>query len=125
MQDAARPMDRMYRHQRHFYDATRKFYLLGRDRLIADINPPARRQRARNRLRHRAQSVARARQSGRRQAYGIDVSSEMLATARRSIEGAGLQGRIRLAQADATAFDPANCSAWRLSTGFSSHMLCR
>ena len=29
--DAAGLMDRMYRHQRHFYDATRKFYLLGRD----------------------------------------------------------------------------------------------
>ena len=27
-------MDRLYRRQRHFYDVTRKHYLLGRDRLI-------------------------------------------------------------------------------------------
>ena len=31
MSDAAALMDRMYRHQRHIYDLTRKFYLLGRD----------------------------------------------------------------------------------------------
>ena len=29
--NAAGLMDRMYRFQRHIYDATRKFYLLGRD----------------------------------------------------------------------------------------------
>ncbi len=33
-------MDRVYRHQRHFYDATRKYYLLGRDPMIAGLNPP-------------------------------------------------------------------------------------
>ncbi|HSO42957.1 MAG TPA: hypothetical protein VLR47_08995, partial [Rhodospirillales bacterium] len=33
-------MDRIYRHQRHLYDATRKYYLLGRDQLIADLAPP-------------------------------------------------------------------------------------
>ena len=27
-------MDDVYRYQRHIYDASRKFYLLGRDRLI-------------------------------------------------------------------------------------------
>ena len=32
--DTAQRMDRMYRYQRHIYDATRKFYLLGRDGLI-------------------------------------------------------------------------------------------
>lgn len=30
-------MDRMYRFQRHFYDASRKYYLLGRDRLISEM----------------------------------------------------------------------------------------
>ncbi len=30
-------MDRMYRFQRCFYDLTRKFYLLGRDRLICEM----------------------------------------------------------------------------------------
>ncbi len=31
-------MDRMYRYQRYFYDLTRKYYLLGRDQLIAQMN---------------------------------------------------------------------------------------
>lgn len=31
-------MDRMYRFQRHFYDVSRKYYLLGRDRLISEMN---------------------------------------------------------------------------------------
>jgi S-adenosylmethionine-diacylgycerolhomoserine-N-methlytransferase len=30
-------MDRMYRHQRYFYDLTRKYYLLGRDKLLAEM----------------------------------------------------------------------------------------
>lgn len=34
---AYRRMDRMYRFQRHFYDVSRKYYLLGRDRLIAEM----------------------------------------------------------------------------------------
>ena len=41
MPDAFEDMDRMYRLQRYFYDATRKYYLLGRDRLLneMDIQP--------------------------------------------------------------------------------------
>ena len=31
-------MDRMYRHQRYFYDLTRKYYLLGRDRLLSEMD---------------------------------------------------------------------------------------
>ena len=33
-------MDAIYRTQRHFYDLTRKYYLLGRDRLIRRLDPP-------------------------------------------------------------------------------------
>ena len=32
---AAEKMDGIHRHQRFIYDATRRYYLLGRDRLIA------------------------------------------------------------------------------------------
>src|SRR5258705_12381745 len=31
-------MDKAYRRQRHFYDLTRKYYLLGRDRLLRQLN---------------------------------------------------------------------------------------
>ena len=41
MSSAASAMDRMYRRQRHIYDASRKFYLLGRDRVIDALAPPA------------------------------------------------------------------------------------
>ena len=34
-------MDRIYRRQRHVYDVTRKYYLLGRDELIEGLAPPA------------------------------------------------------------------------------------
>lgn len=35
--EAFEKMDRMYRYQRYFYDLTRKYYLLGRDKLIAQM----------------------------------------------------------------------------------------
>ncbi len=37
MSEAFEKMDRMYRLQRHIYDPTRKFYLLGRDELLDEI----------------------------------------------------------------------------------------
>jgi S-adenosylmethionine-diacylgycerolhomoserine-N-methlytransferase len=106
MQDAAILMDKMYRHQRHIYDLTRKPYLLGRDRLIENLSPPAGGAvleigcgTARNLIR-----AARAYRGVH--FYGIDVSSVMLAQAQSSIDRAGLGQRIILAQGDAASFDP-------------------
>src|SRR5258706_1791363 len=39
--EATRRMNRMYRRQRHIYNATRRYYLLGRDRLISGLRPEA------------------------------------------------------------------------------------
>jgi S-adenosylmethionine-diacylgycerolhomoserine-N-methlytransferase len=96
----------MYRHQRHIYDLTRKFYLLGRDALLSAL-PSAPGMTicemgtgtGRNliRLAHRS--------SGTR-LYGIDVSRVMLATASAAIQRAGFADRIRLAESDIEAFDP-------------------
>jgi len=33
-------MDGIYRYQRYIYDATRKYYLLGRDLLLDELRPP-------------------------------------------------------------------------------------
>ncbi len=33
-------MDAIYRYQRYIYDASRKYYLLGRDRLLDELEPP-------------------------------------------------------------------------------------
>ena len=106
MSDAAALMDRMYRRQRHIYDLSRKFYLLGRDEGIARLRPAAGDKMleigcgtGRN-LVKLAQAYPEAR------LFGVDVSREMLATAAASTARAGLASRIVLAQADATAFDP-------------------
>jgi S-adenosylmethionine-diacylgycerolhomoserine-N-methlytransferase len=103
---AGAAMDRMYRRQRHVYDLTRKFYLLGRDELIAALQPPPGGTvleiacgTGRNLAR-----AARLYPSAR--FFGLDVSQEMLATARDHVASAGLSGRIALARGDATAFDP-------------------
>ena len=40
MTDAAAEMDAIYRVQRHIYDASRKYYLLGRDGMLAGLDPP-------------------------------------------------------------------------------------
>ena len=107
MTDAAVRMDRQYRWQRHIYDLTRKPYLLGRDRLVAELLPtPGARVleigcgTGRNLIRI-------ARTYPRVGCYGIDVSGAMLETARRSVAGAGLADRVTLAQADAATVDPA------------------
>jgi S-adenosylmethionine-diacylgycerolhomoserine-N-methlytransferase len=103
---SAEKMDAMYRIQRHFYDLTRKPYLLGRDTLIRSLAvPPAGTVleigcgTARN-LVH----VAKVYPSSR--CYGADISAAMLKTAAATIRRNGLDARIVLAQADATNFDP-------------------
>jgi S-adenosylmethionine-diacylgycerolhomoserine-N-methlytransferase len=104
---AAEKMDGIYRRQRFIYNATRRYYLLGRDHLIADLRMPGRASvlevgcgTARNMI------LAAQRYPGT-QLYGLDVSEVMLRTARTSVARAGLSERIRLAAGDATAFDAA------------------
>ena len=106
--DHALLMDRIYRWQRRFgiYDATRKYYLLGRDPMLAGLRPPAGGTvleigcgTGRN-LVKAAQLYPQAR------FHGIDISNEMLAAAGKAIDGAGLKDRVNLARADAAAFDP-------------------
>ncbi|MEM1428341.1 MAG: class I SAM-dependent methyltransferase [Pseudomonadota bacterium] len=94
-------MDDVYRHQRLIYDLTRKYYLLGRDHLIAEMSP-----RREDRILELACGTGRnlsliARRYPGRPLYGLDISEQMLATARRK-----LGGTATLAQGDACTFDP-------------------
>lgn len=98
-------MDRMYRYQRHIYDLTRKYYLLGRDELLDDLflRPGERVLEigcgtGRN-------LIALARRHPSVFFYGIDASAVMLATARYNIRRAGLADRIELRQALAEDVD--------------------
>ena len=106
MTDASVKMDAIYRFQRHFYDLTRKPYLLGRDVLIRELAVPPSGTvleigcgTARNLL-----CIARRYPTAR--CFGIDVSSAMLQTAMASIKREGASHRVRAELADATSFDP-------------------
>ena len=103
--DAATSMDRMYRHQRHIYDFTRKFYLLGRDNLIRDLSAPTGANVLEIGCGTGRNLIVAARRYRDARFYGLDISAEMLSTARHEIARAGLSGRVAVAQADATAFD--------------------
>jgi S-adenosylmethionine-diacylgycerolhomoserine-N-methlytransferase len=99
-------MDNMYRFTRHIYDASRKYYLLGRDTLIARLNAKPGQYiceigcgTARN-LRKLAPRYPHA------HFYGIDASDEMLKTARKILKNKGLANKVRIAQGFAQSFDP-------------------
>jgi S-adenosylmethionine-diacylgycerolhomoserine-N-methlytransferase len=99
-------MNRIYRRQRHIYNATRKYFLLGRDRVIDRLDA---------RTAHRVLEIGCG--TGRNLVlaaerypgaifFGIDISTEMLNSAIAAIGAAGLSSRVRVAHADAVTFDP-------------------
>ena len=98
-------MDAIYRTQRHIYDLTRKYYLLGRDRLIAELGPPAGGTVLELGCGTGRNLILAAQRYPAAKFFGIDISEEMLATARANVEKAGLTDRIRLAQGDASCVD--------------------
>ncbi|MCC2114020.1 MAG: methyltransferase domain-containing protein [Hyphomicrobiales bacterium] len=102
-------MDRSYRYQRHVYDATRKYYLFGRDRMIAELDPPANGSVLEIGCGTGRNLIAIARRYPTARLYGIDISTEMLASAKAAIARAGLSDRITLAEAVAAATDPRFC----------------
>lgn len=100
-------MDRVYRYQRHVYDASRKYYLLGRDELIAGLAPPPGGSvleiacgTGRNLI-----EVGKTWPDAR--LYGLDISTAMLETAAVSVARAGMADRVVMVQGDACAFDAA------------------
>src|SRR5215469_5228258 len=100
-------MDRMYRHQRHIYDLSRKFYLLGRDRLIGELAPGPSARICEVGCGTGRNLVALARRYPAASIFGIDASNEMLKTARTTIARAGLEDRIRVERCLADELDPA------------------
>jgi S-adenosylmethionine-diacylgycerolhomoserine-N-methlytransferase len=96
-------MDDVYRGQRHIYDFTRKYYLFGRDTLIAGLaaRPGMRVLEVACGTGRNLAKVAKAWPGVR--LFGLDISSEMLKSAR-----AALGEEARLSEGDACAFDPAS-----------------
>lgn len=99
-------MDQIYARQRHVYDLTRKFYLLGRDSLIRDLAPPAGGTVLEIGCGTGRNLIAAARRWPDAQYRGLDISANMLETATTSVARAGLGDRIVVRQGDAAAFDP-------------------
>ncbi|WP_454815133.1 class I SAM-dependent methyltransferase [Labrys neptuniae] len=103
--DAAAAMNRIYRHQRYIYDLTRKYYLLGRDHLIASLRPAASDAILEIGCGTGRNLIAVARRYPATPLYGFDISTAMLETARHSLDRNRL-ARVTVAQADATRFSP-------------------
>jgi S-adenosylmethionine-diacylgycerolhomoserine-N-methlytransferase len=98
-------MDRVYRLQRHVYDATRKYYLLGRDDLIAELKPAAGDSVLEIGCGTGRNLVLAAKRYQQARFFGLDISSEMLESARHSVKKNGLGSQITLGKGDAAAFD--------------------
>lgn len=103
--DHAGRMDAIYAGQRHIYDATRKYYLLGRDRLIDRLAPPAGGSVVEVGCGTGRNLILAARRWPGARCFGFDISAAMLETAGASVARAGLADRIALATGDATDWD--------------------
>lgn len=106
MSSAFEKMDKMYRHQRYFYDFTRKYYLLGRDKLISEMNV----QEGENILEvgcGTGRNLAiLAKKYPKTNFFGLDASAAMLETAQKKIDANKLENiYLKNALADDFSFD--------------------
>lgn len=99
-------MDRIYRIQRHFYDVTRKYYLLGRDRLIRELDAAPGETICEIGCGTARNLIKMARRYPDSRYFGIDASAEMLETAEASVRLAGLESKVSIGLAYAEQFDP-------------------
>ncbi|TCL74968.1 S-adenosylmethionine-diacylgycerolhomoserine-N-methyltransferase [Rhizobium sp. BK251] len=75
-------MDRMYRYQRHIYDITRKYYLLGRDRTISKLDVPDGGALLEVGCGTGRNLFLAYRRYPKARLYGLDISQEMLISAK-------------------------------------------
>ena len=99
-------MDGMYRYQRHVYDLTRKYYLFGRDRTIAHLNVPVGGSLLEVGCGTGRNMLLAYRSFPSAKLYGLDISQEMLISARSNFRGLKQIPDFRVA--DATAFSAAD-----------------
>lgn len=104
MTDAFENMDRMYRHQRYFYDLTRKYYLLGRDRLLDEINVQAGENVLEVGCGTGRNLIILAKRFPQARFFGLDASAAMLKTAQTKSDAEHLKN-VSLETALADTFD--------------------
>lgn len=106
-QDApAAAMNRMYRYTRHVYDVTRRYYLLGRDRMLDAIASQERGAVLEVGCGTARNLIALHRRVPDLDLYGLDAAAVMLDTAYTAVARAGCAHRVHLAQGLAEALDP-------------------
>lgn len=105
MSDHKGLMDGVYRYQRHIYDLTRKYYLLGRDPMIHDLAPPPGGAVLEIGCGTGRNLIAVGKAWPDAKLYGVDISEAMLEKAAASVDKAGMAERVVLAAGDACAFD--------------------
>ena len=101
---AAADMDAIYRYQRYIYDATRKYYLLGRDRLLSELDPLAGGSVLEIACGTGRNLILGARRYPSARFYGFDISTAMLETARAAIARNGLEVGVSVTAGDAAEF---------------------
>lgn len=99
-------MDEIYRGQRHIYDVTRKFYLLGRDEMLRELKVPKSGSILEIACGTGRNLVLAHKKYPDAELYGLDISSEMLVSADKSLKKNGIETEGRLALADACRFNP-------------------
>ncbi|MDF1609447.1 methyltransferase domain-containing protein [Hoeflea sp. YIM 152468] len=100
-------MDDIYRRQRYLYDLTRRYYLLGRNELIAALKPPPNGTVLEIGCGTARNLILTAKRYPDARLCGLDISAEMLKSAGAMVSRTGTGDRISLARGDATAFDAA------------------
>src|ERR1700740_3820343 len=88
--EATDRMNRMVRWQRHIYDGTRRYYLLGRDQLISGLRPAAGATVLEIGCGTGRNLVLAGRLYPPARFFGVDVSTEMLTSAMPAISRVGL-----------------------------------
>lgn len=106
MNTAFEKMDKMYRHQRYFYDLTRKYYLLGRDRLLKEMKISDGETVLEIGCGTGRNLAILAKKHPRSNFFGLDASAEMLKTAEKKINAKNLSNIfLKTALADDFSFD--------------------
>ncbi len=99
-------MDNMYRWTRHIYDITRKYYLLGRDQLIEQLNAKEDENVCEVGCGTARNLIKIATRYPQAHCMGLDASDEMLKTAHHNVDHAHLDTELVLKQAFSQSFDP-------------------
>jgi S-adenosylmethionine-diacylgycerolhomoserine-N-methlytransferase len=99
-------MDRMYRHQRYFYDLTRKYYLLGRDRMLREMKISDGENVLEIGCGTARNLIILAKKHGGAHFFGLDASAEMLKTAERKVNAKHLENvTLKTAVANEFSYD--------------------